>query len=152
MRPHLSIDVRNVQASVEFYQKVFGVTPQKHTADYAKFDLTNPALNFSLVGAAGRVSSVNHLGIEVESVEDIAAWKDRLQKENILQRVEENIACCFARQDKLWFSDPDGNAWEVFIVHEQLEVTGSLSDTGCCIQRRCNTEQAGCSPLATSVG
>ena len=135
MRPHLSLDVGNVPASVKFYQKVFGVAPQKQTEDYAKFDLTEPALNFSLVSSTGRLSSVNHLGIEVESVEEIAAWEGRLRTEGILERVEENTACCFALQDKLWFTDPDGNAWEVFTVHGQLPVEGTLSKTGCCIPK-----------------
>ena len=132
MRPHLSFDVRNVPASMEFYQKVFGVAPQKQTTDYAKFDLTSPALNLSLVSSTGRVSVVNHLGIEVESVDDIAIWKQQLQERGILEKVEEDVACCFARQDKLWFTDPDGNPWEVFTVHEQLAVTGTLKNTGCC--------------------
>ena len=132
MRPHLSLDVRNVPASVEFYQKVFSVAPQKQTTDYAKFDLTEPSLNLALVSSSGRVSVVNHLGIEVESADDIALWKQRLQEQDILEKVEKDIACCFARQDKLWFTDPDGNAWEVFTVHEQLAVTGSLAQTGCC--------------------
>ena len=135
MRPHISLDVRNVPQSVAFYEKVFGVQPQKQTADYAKFDLTEPALNFSLVASTGKVSSVDHLGIEVDSIADIAAWKERLQEKGILEKVEENIACCFARQDKLWFSDPDGNAWEVFTVHEQLAVTGTLKNTGCCVPK-----------------
>ncbi|MBA5866084.1 MAG: glyoxalase/bleomycin resistance/dioxygenase family protein [Nitrospira sp. CR1.3] len=135
MRPHLSLDVRNVPASVEFYQKVFGVAPQKQTEDYAKFDLFEPALNLSLVSTTGRISSVDHLGIEVDSVDEIAQWKQRLQIGGILQQVEENVACCFARQDKLWFADPDGNAWEVFTVHEQLEVTGPLANTGCCVPK-----------------
>jgi extradiol dioxygenase family protein len=144
MRPHLSLDVRNVLASVEFYQKVFGIAPQKQTSDYAKFDLTRPALNLSLVSSTGRVSAVNHLGIEVESVEDITAWKERLQRARVIDRVEENIACCFARQDKVWFSDPDGNAWEVFIVHEQLSVTGPVSSTGCCAPSGKNGQSQTC--------
>jgi len=135
MRPHLSIDVRHVPTSVAFYEKVFGVAPQKQTEDYAKFDLTAPALNFSLVSTTGKISAVNHLGIEVESGEQIAAWKQRLQKQGILEKGEDDIACCFARQDKLWFTDPDGNAWEVFFVHEQLAVTGSLKNTGCCVPK-----------------
>jgi catechol 2,3-dioxygenase-like lactoylglutathione lyase family enzyme len=149
MRPHVSLDVRNVPASVAFYQKVFGVAPQKQTQDYAKFDLTQPDLNFSLVSSTGRLSCVDHLGIEVESVEEMAAWKERLQAQGILDKVEENTACCFARQDKLWFSDPDGNAWEVFTVHEQLPVDGTLSSTGCCIPNKaakglptCSTSKA----------
>jgi len=133
MRPHLSLDVRHVPASVEFYQKVFGVAPQKHTSDYAKFDLTTPNLNFSLLSSTGRISSVDHLGIEVESAAEVAAWKARLQEAGILNRVEENVACCFARQDKVWFSDPDGNAWEIFAVHEQWAVEGPLANTGCCV-------------------
>ncbi|NOT96713.1 MAG: glyoxalase/bleomycin resistance/dioxygenase family protein [Nitrospira sp.] len=135
MRLHLSLDVRNVPASVEFYRKLFGVAPQKQATDYAKFDLTEPALNLSLVSSAGTSSSVNHLGIEVESVDEIEEWKQRLQERGILEKVEEGVACCFARQDKLWFSDPDGNAWEVFTVLEQLEVTGPLKNTGCCVPK-----------------
>lgn len=136
MRPHLSLDVRDVSKSVEFYKKVFGVSPQKQVSDYAKFDLMAPDLNFSLVSSTGAVSSVDHLGIEVETVEEIAEWKAHLQREGILERVEDNVACCFARQDKLWFTDPDGNAWEIFTVHEQLEVTGKLSQTGCCVPKK----------------
>lgn len=132
MRPHISLDVRNVSASVEFYRKVFGVAPHKQTVDYAKFDLKEPALNLSLISNTGNISAVNHLGIEVDSVGEIADWKGRLIERGMLERVEENVACCFARQDKLWFSDPDGNAWEIFMVHEQLPVTGSLQERGCC--------------------
>jgi catechol 2,3-dioxygenase-like lactoylglutathione lyase family enzyme len=138
MRPHISLDVRHVPQSVAFYKKVFGVDPQKQTEDYAKFDLQHPALNLSFVSSTGVVSTVNHFGIEVESVEEIAAWKTRLQKAGILEKVEEDVACCFARQDKLWFSDPDGNAWEVFTVHEQLDVTGPLKQTGCCVPKSAN--------------
>ena len=68
MRPHISLDVRDVSKSVAFYEKVFGVKPQKQVVDYAKFDLKIPALNFSLVSSTGEVSAVDHLGIEVETV------------------------------------------------------------------------------------
>lgn len=141
MRPHISLDVRNVTQSAAYYEKVFGNPPQKQTEDYAKFDLTVPALNLSLVAASGKISTVNHLGIEVDSVADVGAWKHRLEEQGILQKVEHNIACCFARQDKLWFSDPDGNAWEIFTVHEQLAVTGPLSQTGCCVPQGAGARQ-----------
>lgn len=145
MRPHISLDVRNVPQSVAFYEKVFGVKPQKQTVDYAKFDLHEPAVNFSLVASTGKVSSVDHLGIEVDSTEDIATWKERLQEQGILEKVEEDIACCFARQDKLWFTDPDGNAWEVFTVHEQLAVSGTLKSAGCCVPKSSGaSEPAAC--------
>lgn len=135
MRPHVSLDVRDVSASAKFYEKVFGVAPQKRTTDYAKFDLTHPALNLSLVSSTGRISTVDHLGIEVESAVEVAAWKMRLQDAGILDRVEEDIVCCYARQDKVWFTDPDHNAWEIFTVHEQLPVAASLADTGCCVRK-----------------
>ena len=141
MRPHISLDVRDVSKSVAFYEKVFGISPQKQMTDYAKFDLITPALNFSLVSSTGEVSAVDHLGIEVETVEEIAEWKARLQREGIRERVEDNIACCFARQDKLWLSDPDGNAWEIFTVQEQLEVTGRMSQTGCCVPKKAGAHE-----------
>lgn len=141
MRPHISLDVRNVPASVKFYEKAFGVSPQKQTENYAKFDLTAPALNLSLVSSTGEISRVNHLGVEVESTAEMTSWKQRLQEQGVLEKVEEDIACCFARQDKLWFSDPDGNAWEVFTVHEQLAVTGSLKQTGCCVPKSSGAAQ-----------
>ncbi|MBM4132559.1 MAG: glyoxalase/bleomycin resistance/dioxygenase family protein [Nitrospira sp.] len=142
MRPHLSLDVRNVSVSVAFYEKVFGLAPQKQTEDYAKFDLTEPSLNLSLVSTAAAISRVNHLGIEVESADQIAAWKQRLQDNGLLETVEDDIACCFARQDKLWFTDPDGNAWEVFTVLEQLPVSDPLKGTGCCVPKRQDSVQA----------
>ena len=141
MRPHISLDVRDVSKSVTFYGKVFGVKPQKQTADYAKFDLKTPALNLSLVSSTGTVSAVDHLGIEVETIEEIVEWKARLGREGILERVDDNIVCCFARQDKLWFTDPDGNAWEIFTIHEQLEVTEELSQTGCCVPKKAGAHE-----------
>ncbi|MGH7166349.1 MAG: ArsI/CadI family heavy metal resistance metalloenzyme [Nitrospiraceae bacterium] len=137
MRPHISLNVRDVPASVEFYQKVFGVTPQKQTADYAKFDLTVPPLNLSLVSSTGAISDVNHFGIEVDAPGEVAEWDRRLQEQGILERVEDNVDCCYARQDKVWFTDPDGNHWEVFTVLEQLPVTRPLKNTGCCVSTCC---------------
>lgn len=145
MRPHLSLNVRDVPASVEFYQKVFGVSPQKQTVDYAKFDLTQPPLNFSMLSTTGKISAVNHLGIEVETADEISTWKERLQERGILEKIEDQVECCFARQDKLWFTDPDGNHWEVFLVHEQLAVTGALKTTGCCLPKNASaTEPVAC--------
>lgn len=132
IRPHLSLNVRATKASVDFYRKVFGTDPQKQTEDYAKFDLTAPPLNLSLVSSTGAVSRVNHLGIEVDSAEEVARWEAHLRGQGLIEQVEQNVDCCYARQDKVWFTDPDGNRWEVFTVHEQLPVTGSLVTASCC--------------------
>ena len=132
MRPHLSLDVRDIAVSVEFYRKIFGAEPQKQSADYAKFDLAAPALNFSLFSSTGRISAVNHLGIEVESPDDVIQWERHLREHELVDKAETDTACCFARQDKVWFTDPDGNRWEVFTVLEQLPVTTPLAETSCC--------------------
>ncbi len=138
MRPHISLNVRDVPTSVEFYRKVFGVEPQKQAEDYAKFDLTKPALNFALVSSAGAFSRVNHFGIEVDSPGDVVTWERHLHEQGILERVEHDVTCCYARQDKVWFTDPDGNEWEVFTVLEQLPVTESLKGKACCVPTCCS--------------
>jgi len=133
MRMHVSVDVANVAESVEFYQKVFNEKPQKQTEGYAKFDLKNPSLNFSMQSRKGfPVSKVSHFGIEVESLNQLSQWQERLQSQNLVKRVETQTACCFARQDKVWFEDPDGNAWEVFYVYEQLPVHPSAQEKSSC--------------------
>lgn len=129
MRPHISINVKDVAKSVEFYKKVFGVEPQKQTASYAKFDLKSPALNFAMQ-SGGKPSRVSHLGIEVDSVEEVESWEARLREAGVLKAVEKDSDCCYARQDKAWFADPDGNAWEVFFVHEQLPLPEDRSAEG----------------------
>lgn len=138
MRPHISLDVRDVLSSVEFYRKVFRVPPQKQTADYAKFDLTAPPLNFSLESSTGAISAVNHLGIEVESPGEVAEWERYLRQQGILESVEKDVTCCYARQDKVWFTDPDGHKWEIFTVLEQLPVTTPLKDSACCAPTCCS--------------
>ncbi len=76
---------------------------------------------------------MNHLGIEVDSPEDLADWQKKLQALGLVKQVETQTACCFARQDKVWFEDPDGNDWEVFHVYEQLPIhTSARQDSQCC--------------------
>lgn len=123
MRIHVSIDVDNVTQSVEFYSKLFGVKPQKQTQSYAKFDLEVPPFNFSMQSNKGKqLSKVNHFGIEVNSTEQIEDWQKRLEELGVSTQPETNTNCCYARQDKIWVSDPDYNSWEIFFVHEQLSI------------------------------
>lgn len=144
MKAHISLNVRNVQTSVEFYRKVFGIEPQKQVADYAKFDLGTPPLNFSLVHSPGAISRVNHLGIEVESATEFTNWLRHLQEWGIADMVEHDTNCCFARQNKVWFTDPDGNQWEVFSILEQLPVTKPLKETGCRVRTNATKENVAC--------
>lgn len=134
MRAHVSINVKDVEKSVEFYEKVFDVQPQKQTSDYAKFDLKNPALNFSMQSNSGKpVSRVSHFGVEMDSPDDLLKWQQRLNTSGIETEEEKQTGCCFARQDKAWFKDPDGNSWEIFYVYEQLPLHPSAKgDSSCC--------------------
>jgi catechol 2,3-dioxygenase-like lactoylglutathione lyase family enzyme len=136
MRPHISLDVRDLQASVAFYRAFFGAEPQKQSADYAKFDLSKPSLNLSMLSSTGTISAVNHFGIEVDSAASVAEWQQRLEEKGLVQKVEQNVDCCYARQDKVWVVDPDGNKWEIFVVLEQLPVTETLS-ASCCASFCC---------------
>jgi catechol 2,3-dioxygenase-like lactoylglutathione lyase family enzyme len=132
MRAHISLNVKNVPQSVEFYSKLFGVEPQKETSTYAKFDLKNPSLNFSMQSGSEKISHVSHLGVEVNSPSELKEWESRLAQAGLSGRPEEQTNCCFARQDKIWFKDPDGNEWEVFHVYEQLPVIESKTKSTCC--------------------
>ncbi|HTP41777.1 MAG TPA: ArsI/CadI family heavy metal resistance metalloenzyme [Nitrospiria bacterium] len=131
MRTHLSLNVKNVAESVAFYQKVFGATPQKHNSTYAKFDLQEPPLNFAMQ-SGGELSRVSHLGIEVDSDDEMVRWQKRLTELGLVSLIETDTSCCFARQDKIWFSDPDGNRWEVFYIREQLPVTETMEQCDFC--------------------
>jgi len=129
MRTHISLNVKDVAESVAFYEKIFGVNPQKQNSTYAKFDLTEPPLNLAMQSGAGAISRVSHFGIEVDSTDHMLRWQTRLTEQGLVKLVESDTKCCFARQDKVWFSDPDGNAWEVFYVREQLPV---VEAPACC--------------------
>ena len=132
MRVHISINVKDVSESVAFYEKVFGVKPQKQNSTYAKFDLQELALNFAMQSGKGEISRVSHFGIEVDSADEITKWQKALTEKGLLKLIESDTKCCFARQNKIWFTDPDGNEWEVFYVHEQLPVTEKMEKAACC--------------------
>ncbi len=132
MRIHLSLNVKNVAESVAFYEKVFGVKPRKQNSTYAKFDLNDPPLNFAMQSGKGEISRISHLGIEVDSQDEMMRWQKDLTEKGLVQLIESDTKCCFARQDKVWFADPDGNEWEVFYVREQLPISETMEQTACC--------------------
>ena len=122
LKAHISINVSNVERSVEFYRKMLGVEPSKARPGYAKFDVRNPSLNLSMNEVAldgeGKISRLSHLGIQVGSTEDVLAMRDRWTAAGLTTRDEMQTSCCYAVQDKSWVADPDGNQWEVFVVLE----------------------------------
>ena len=119
LKAHLALNVERVEQSIQFYRKMFGIEPSKVRTGYAKFDVHNPPLNFTLnEGSFGNSGALSHLGIQVRSTEDVLATRQKWNDAGLLTRDEMQTNCCYATQDKTWVRDPDGNAWEVFVVLE----------------------------------
>src|SRR5687767_2143005 len=117
LKAHLAINVRNVEQSIEFYKKMFGIEPSKVRTGYAKFDVSNPPLNFTLNQVTFTDSgALSHLGIQVAGTDDVIALRNAWRENGLAPREEMQTTCCYALQDKAWVNDPDGNEWEVFAV------------------------------------
>jgi catechol 2,3-dioxygenase-like lactoylglutathione lyase family enzyme len=139
LKPHVSLNVTNIDASVAFYEKAFGVKATKRRPGYAKFDLEAPSLNLTMQEAPRTGINASHFGIQVASSEDVAVAWTRFKQAGLPTKTEENAECCYALQDKVWVEDPDGNAWEVFVVkgesdHMQKDEK-QISPAGCCVPR-----------------
>jgi catechol 2,3-dioxygenase-like lactoylglutathione lyase family enzyme len=134
LKAHLAINVTDVEQSIDFYKKMFGIDPSKVRTGYAKFDVQNPPLNFTLnqVPFEG-AGALSHLGIQVAGSEDVVAMKTRWEEQGLVPREELQTTCCYALQDKAWVNDPDGNEWEVFVVLEDNLAEAKSDDATCCI-------------------
>ncbi|OAA20110.1 Glyoxalase-like domain-containing protein [Frankia sp. EI5c] len=130
-RVQLALNVSDVDAAVEFYSKLFGVAPAKRRPGYANFAVDVPPLKLVLIEnpdarGAGVAGALNHLGVEVESSDEVGAATARLSGAGLDTAVEENTACCYAVQDKVWVDDPDGAPWEIYTVLADIaESTGT---------------------------
>jgi catechol 2,3-dioxygenase-like lactoylglutathione lyase family enzyme len=137
-KAHIAIRVRNVEASAGFYRRLFGIEPCKVRTGYAKFDLGNPPLNFTLNEARDVTpGALSHLGIQVESTADVLAVRQRWQEQGLLTQDEMKTDCCYALQDKTWVRDPDGNEWEVFVVLEDNLPEKRAAESSCCASDCC---------------
>jgi catechol 2,3-dioxygenase-like lactoylglutathione lyase family enzyme len=120
-RVQLALNVTDLDAAVEFYSTLFATEPAKHRPGYANFAIADPPLKLILFQGDGRGGTINHLGVEVDSTEAVAAAQRRLAGEGLATATEDQVTCCFARQDKVWVDDPDGAPWEVYTVLEDVE-------------------------------
>jgi catechol 2,3-dioxygenase-like lactoylglutathione lyase family enzyme len=137
-KAHVAIHVKDVSASIEFYGKLFGIEPCKVRTGYAKFDVANPPLNFTLnEGTEAGHGALSHLGIQVESTADVLAMRQIWQERGLLPRDEMKTECCYALQDKAWVRDPDGNEWEVFAVLQDNLPEKPVAGKSCCAPDCC---------------
>ena len=141
LKAHLAINVSSVEQSIEFYKKMFGIEPSKVRTGYAKFDVANPPLNFTLNQVPFNGSgALSHLGIQVASTDDVLAVKNQWQGRGLVPREEMQTSCCYALQDKAWVQDPDGNEWEVFTVIQDNLSEAKSNDATCCTPTFVNVE------------
>lgn len=133
-RVQLALNVSDVDAAVEFYTRLFGVGPAKRRPGYANFAVAEPALKLVLIESptargSGVAGALNHLGVEVETTDDVAAASTRLSAEGLAMKVQDATTCCYAVQDKVWVHDPDGAPWEVYTV--LADAPAGTTDLGC---------------------
>ncbi len=132
---------------MRFYRTFFGLEPVKHKPGYAKFDVAEPALNLTLNASADAgAGALNHLGIQVASTAAVKEAAVRLKNEGLATFEEADVDCCYALQDKIWVTDPNGYKWEVFVVkvgdtQPQLTAassTAASSTAACCAETCCH--------------
>lgn len=141
-RVQLALNVSDLEQAIGFYSKLFAAAPAKVRPGYANFAIAEPPLKLVLIENADREpGSLNHLGVEVETTEQVAAAHARLAAAGLATAVEDQTECCYALQDKVWVDGPGGEPWEVYTVLADAEMpAGSLrsdnpSGAACCADR-----------------
>jgi catechol 2,3-dioxygenase-like lactoylglutathione lyase family enzyme len=132
-RVQLALCVADLEASVAFYRKLFGAEPAKRRPGYANFAIAEPPLKLVLIeGAPGEPTRMDHLGVEVETTEEVTAAATRLAAAGLATVTEEDTACCYAVQDKVWATGPGAEPWEVYVVKGDADVLDKSAGSACC--------------------
>jgi catechol 2,3-dioxygenase-like lactoylglutathione lyase family enzyme len=147
-RVQLALNVSDLDAAVDFYSRLFATEPAKLRPGYANFAVDEPPLKLVLIEGHGDPGTLNHLGVEVESTDDVAAARRRLAEDRVATVTEEGIACCYAVQDKVWVDGPDREPWEIYTVLSDVEMApGELrtvtpgEDPLCCAAASASAER-----------
>ncbi|TWT22659.1 glyoxalase/bleomycin resistance/dioxygenase family protein [Luteimonas marina] len=154
-RLHVHVSVRNLPESIRFYSGLFAAPPSVEKDDYAKWMLEDPRVNFAISTRADAVG-VNHLGIQVESADELSEIEERARIAGLSSEPEAGANCCYARSDKHWLEDPQGVVWEAFHTMGDIPVhgrgrSGDVSDEACCAPARPtgNAKAASCGSAAS---
>ncbi len=124
MRLQLALNVKDLDAAIEFYSKMFGVEVNKRKPGYANFSIQEPPLKLVLFELPDAPERLNHLGVEVFDDESVDAATDRLKAEGLEHLVEDETTCCYAKANKVWAQEPDGLRWEWYRVLEDSQTFG----------------------------
>src|SRR6266566_1302450 len=131
-RVQLALRVADLEAAVDFYQRLFDTQPAKRRPGYANFAIDQPPLKLVLLaGQPGQATVMDHLGVEVQTTDQVTAATRRLADQGLATRTEDQVNCCYAVQDKVWVSDPGGARWEVYTVLADAPATEEPS-AACC--------------------
>ncbi len=128
-RFHVHVHVDDLPRNVAFYSAMFNQPPARTEADYAKWMLDDPPVNFA-ISTRGDGPGVGHLGIQVESADELAALKDNARRADMALLDEGETTCCYARSDKYWVTDPQGIAWEQFHTLDSIPVFSQAQARG----------------------
>jgi catechol 2,3-dioxygenase-like lactoylglutathione lyase family enzyme len=115
-RVQLALNVDNIDAAVAFYSALFRTEPAKRRPGYANFAVASPPLKLVLLENPGHAGTLNHLGVEVESTDQVDAEIARLREAGMIPAEEKGTTCCYATQDKAWVTAPGGEPWEIYTV------------------------------------
>lgn len=130
-RIHIHIGVKSLDDNIAFYSKLFDVAPSVLRADYAKWELQVPAINFAISTRSSSLG-INHLGIQVDSDQELQASVAKLVDDTQQLEVDKNVVCCYAKSNKHWSWDPQGIAWELFHTTETNTPVFDQGENQCC--------------------
>ena len=138
-RVQLVLNVSDLDTAVTFYSKLFATQPAKLRPGYANFAIAEPPLKLVLIEGSGEPGTLNHLGVEVATTDDVARARSRLADEGLATANEDDVVCCYALQNKMWVDGPDREPWEIYTVLADVEhAPGELramepsADSMCC--------------------
>ena len=144
-RFHVHVAVEDLAANIRFYSTVFGAPPAVEKPDYAKWMLEDPRINFA-ISQRGAKAGVDHLGFQVDSDDELSALRQQVALAEIAAHDQPDAACCYARSDKYWITDPQGIAWETYRTLGEAEIFGADVKTadpaGACCSPRPETVSA----------
>ncbi len=121
MRLQLALNVNDLDQAIDFYTKMFDTPPAKVKPGYANFAIADPPLKLVLFEGAGETGTINHLGVETETADEVVAAEARLGQAGLDPTAVDDTLCCFAQKTETWVQGPDATRWEWYVKHADVE-------------------------------